>query len=87
MHVGIRSTAEDVAVCCTSRHTLQVLGRHYTHAAMGEFLKVVGSLDIFGDVARLLQGLGLGMWHLFAMPAEAAMRGGPLSFVSGGYRP
>lgn len=62
---------------------MQVVGRHYTSAAMGELLKVVGSLDIFGDVAHLLQGLGLGVWHLFAMPAEAAMRGGPMSFLSG----
>ena len=47
------------------------------------WLQVVGSLDIFGDAVRLVHGLGLGVWHLFSMPAEGALRGGPIKFVAG----
>jgi hypothetical protein len=40
----------------------QVLGHHYFLAAYAELPKVVASLDIFGDPARLLHALGLGFW-------------------------
>ena len=52
-------------------------------AALGELLPLLGSLDIFGDVARLLQGWGLGVWHLFSMPAKGALRGGVGTFAAG----
>jgi hypothetical protein len=55
---------------------LQVLGRHYILAAYQELPKVLASLDIFGDPARLLQALGLGFWNLVTLPAHSA-RWGP----------
>jgi hypothetical protein len=54
----------------------QVLGRHYILAAYQELPKVLASLDIFGDPARLLQALGLGFWNLVTLPAHSA-RWGP----------
>lgn len=58
-------------------HSLpQVLGRHYILAAYQELPKVLASLDIFGDPARLLQALGLGFWNLVTLPAHSA-RWGP----------
>lgn len=48
-----------------------------------ELIKLVGSLDIFGDVVRLLQGLGLGVWHLISMPVAGALRGDMRKFVAG----
>jgi hypothetical protein len=53
-----------------------VLGRHYILAAYQELPKVLASLDIFGDPARLLQALGLGFWNLVTLPAHSA-RWGP----------
>ncbi|WIA40787.1 hypothetical protein OEZ86_004465 [Tetradesmus obliquus] len=55
---------------------VQVLGRHYILEAYQELPKVLASLDIFGDPARLLQALGLGFWHLLTLPAHSA-RWGP----------
>ncbi|WIA20481.1 hypothetical protein OEZ85_004885 [Tetradesmus obliquus] len=51
---------------------VQVLGRHYILEAYQELPKVLASLDIFGDPARLLQALGLGFWHLLTLPAHSA---------------
>lgn len=53
-----------------------MLGRHYILAAYQELPKVLASLDIFGDPARLLQALGLGFWNLVTLPAHSA-RWGP----------
>ena len=54
---------------------VQVLGRHYVMAAYQELPKIVASLDILGDPARVLHSLGLGFWHLLTLPAISARRG------------
>eukprot|EP00798_Chlamydomonas_sp_ICE-L_P001332 gene1332-32689_t len=61
----------------------QVIDWHYVSAALGELLKVVGSLDIFADAVRLVQGLGLGVWKLLATPAHAALHGSVFKFFAG----
>ena len=38
-------------------------------------LQVLASLDILGDPARLVNGLGLGFWHLITLPAIGARKG------------
>ncbi len=52
-------------------------------AALGELYKLVGSLDLFGDALRLVHSLGLGVWHMIAMPAEGAAHGSPSKFLLG----
>lgn len=66
--------------CVVFGSSLQVLGRHYILAAYQELPKVLASLDIFGDPARLLQALGLGFWNLVTLPAHSA-RWGPYRSV------
>jgi hypothetical protein len=44
-------------------------------AAYQELPKIVASLDILGDPARVLHSLGLGFWHLITLPALSARRG------------
>ncbi|GIL46445.1 hypothetical protein Vafri_3439, partial [Volvox africanus] len=66
-----------------SEALVQNVCRHYMSCAMLELIKVVGSLDIFGDVVRLLQGLGLGVWHLISMPVAGALRGDMRKFAAG----
>eukprot|EP00198_Chlamydomonas_reinhardtii_P007834 XP_001697171.1 predicted protein [Chlamydomonas reinhardtii] len=61
----------------------QNIFRHYMSCAVLELIKVVGSLDIFGDVVRLLQALGVGMWHLVSMPVAGALRGDMVHFAAG----
>lgn len=83
-HVTVPGTAistekppcADAFGCFSSTLCLQVLGRHYILAAYQELPKVLASLDIFGDPARLLQALGLGFWNLVTLPAHSA-RWGP----------
>ncbi|KXZ51516.1 hypothetical protein GPECTOR_12g479 [Gonium pectorale] len=50
--------------------------KHYLACAPREALKLALSMDIFGDVARLLAALGGGAWGLFSRPAGGARRGG-----------
>ncbi|GFR45600.1 hypothetical protein Agub_g6996 [Astrephomene gubernaculifera] len=62
---------------------VQNMLRHYMTSALLELVKVVGSLDIFGDVVRLLQALGVGVWHLISMPVAGALRGDVVKFAAG----
>ncbi len=52
----------------------QLLARHYMAAALLQLALALGSLDIFGDVTRLVQAWGLGFWQIFVMPAQGAMQ-------------
>ncbi|GAX77877.1 hypothetical protein CEUSTIGMA_g5319.t1 [Chlamydomonas eustigma] len=61
----------------------QVVAGHYLSSAFGELYKLIGALDLFGDAVRLVRGLGVGMWHLIALPAEGAVKGSPGVFFLG----
>ena len=75
------SSITDAPICLAACHRRYVfmtvtdmtsyLQKHYTTSILGQFYKIMGSLDLVGNPVRFLSSLGYGVNDLFYEPAMA----------------